>query len=54
MHGLHNGNQAPYATGRVETYTDKARYVVFSDGSFRRDPKKLRGKAAVKRAKRSR
>lgn len=42
------------ATSRVETFSDKTRYRVFGDGSFRREPKKLRGKAAVKAAKRAR
>jgi hypothetical protein len=34
--------------------SDKTQYRKWTDGSFRRDPVKLRGKAAVKRAKRNR
>lgn len=45
---------APVSTGREVKHADGARYVVFSDGSYRRWPVKLRGKARVKAAKRTR
>lgn len=45
---------APHATSQKHTAADGTRYVVYSDGSHRRRPRKLRGKAAVKAAKRSR
>jgi hypothetical protein len=41
-------------TGRFERFSDNTVYRVWDDGSFRREPKRLRGKAAVKAAKRER
>jgi hypothetical protein len=47
-------NRPAFPTSRVETFSDKTRYRVYDDGSYRRDPVKLRGKANVKAAKRAR
>lgn len=41
-------------TDQMVQLSDKTTYCVFDDGSWRREPKKLRGKAAVKTAKRAR
>jgi hypothetical protein len=41
-------------TAQTAQLSDKTQYRVFDDGSWRREPKKLRGKAAVKAAKRAR
>ena len=40
--------------GDVLTAIDRTRYRIAADGSIRRDPPKLRGKARVKAAKRAR
>lgn len=41
-------------TNEMYTAADDTVYRIYSDGSRRRDPVRLRGKAAVKRAKRAR
>lgn len=51
---MSNRAPKPVPTDRTETYADKTVYRIWSDGSYRRDPAKLRGKAAVKAAKRAR
>lgn len=44
----------PVAIGEYVEMQDKARYAMFSDGSLRRDPVRVRGKRNVKAAKRKR
>jgi hypothetical protein len=44
----------PTATSETVQLRDKTTYRVWSDGSWRREPIRLRGKAAVKAAKRAR
>ena len=44
----------PLPTSRSVTARDGTGYRMWDDGTLRRDPPKLRGKAAVKAAKRAR
>ena len=43
----------PTPTSQTVDFSDKTRYDVYSDGSYRRTPPKVKGKANVKRAKRA-
>lgn len=47
-------NMIPRATSEYLTMQDKTVYCIFTDGSRRRVPARVRGKARVKAAKRAR
>lgn len=47
-------NMIPRPTGQYTRAQDGAVYQIYSDGSYRRYPKRIRGKARVKAAKRLR
>lgn len=47
-------NKPPRHTGSFARCEDGTLYKIYSDGSLRREPRKIKGKAAVKAAKRAR